>query len=117
MSTTSPAVPAVDKKDQSDISVERITKLTEPVNDGFTMTRTLYEQLMVPLSGPELMALDPFAGLRRLNTGERQHAINAYWRKNNHISIGETIVNVLLFTIIMWIMAFLMSLGLLVLWK
>ena len=116
MSTTSPAVPAVGRKDQSDISIERITKLTEPVND-LPMARALREQLMVPLSVSELMAPDPFAGLKRLGPGERQHAINAYWRKNNHVSIGETIVNVLLFTIIMWIMAFLMSLGLLVLWK
>ena len=72
---------------------------------------------MVPLSGTELTAIDPFASLRRLSAGERQHSINAYWRKNNRVSVGETIVNVLLFTIIMWLMAFLMSLGLLVLWK
>ena len=98
MSITSPAVPAVVRKDQSDIS-ERVTKLTEPVNDL------------------ELTAIDSFAGLKRLGPGERRHAINAYWRKINHVSVGETIVNVLLFTIIMWIMAFLMSLGLLVLWK
>ena len=101
MSITSPAVPAVVRKDQSDISV-RVTKLTEPVND---------------LSSAELTAIDSFAGLKRLGPGERRHAINAYWRKINHVSVGETVVNVLLFTIIMWIMAFLMSLGLLVLWK
>lgn len=60
---------------------------------------------------------DPFAKLKQLNAYQRQRAIDSYWRKNNHVNIGETAINVLLFTVIMWIMAFLMSLGLLVLWQ
>ena len=81
------------------------------------MARALREQLVTPLSTSELLAIDPFASLRRLTDGERQHSINTYWRKNNHVSVGEAIVNVLLFTVVMWLMAFLMSLGLLVLWR
>ena len=119
MSTTSPITAEVDKNDQSDI-FPKTTKLTEPINDlpeDFTISPGLREQLILPLSDIEMTSIDPFADLKRLDRVEREYIIDSYWRNNNHVDIPESIVNVLLFTIIMWMVAFLMSLGLLVLWK
>lgn len=88
------------REDESDIWFEP-TKLGNEQN-----------VLLKPLSTQEVRVLDPYSALRQLGEKERQRAIDSYWRKNGSIQVGETIINVLLFAMILWTAAFLFSMGL-----
>lgn len=82
---------------------------------GFTIGHDLQKQLILPLSANELLVLDPFASLRTLDASERRKSIDKYWKKNSQVGIAETVLNVLLVTLVTWTMGFIFALGLRVL--
>ncbi len=82
---------------------------------GFTIGHDLQKRLILPLSENELLVLDPYASLRQLSNSERRQSIDEYWEKNTQIGITETVLNLLLVTLVTWTMGFIFALGLRVL--